>query len=122
MPPESGPSLQAAASRTTIRAGASARHGPKATQDVFRRTPNTLEEKLALDEAKGGAGRKIMDGLNDPNFKGMEKWSHYRRNPGGTSTENSLCSRSKDRKTNGFKIQGLTDYVCSMCEQQYQVR
>ena len=28
-----------------------------------------------------------MDGLNDPNFKGMEKWSHYRRNPGGTSTE-----------------------------------
>ena len=82
-----GTVVAGAASRTTIRAGASARHGPKATQDVFRRTPNTLEEKLALDEAKGGAGRKIMDGLNDPNFKGMEKWSHYRRNPGGTSTE-----------------------------------
>ena len=50
--------------------------GPRTGGDRFRRTPNDLNEKLALDEAKGGAGRKIMDGLNDPNFKGMDKWQH----------------------------------------------
>ena len=99
-----GTVVAGAASRTTIRAGASARHGPKATQDVFRRTPNTLEEKLALDEAKGGAGRKIMDGLNDPNFKGMEKWSHYRRNPDGTSTEIHYVRDPKTGKLMDFKF------------------
>ena len=38
-----------------------------------------------MDEAIGGSGKKIMDGLNDPNFKGMEKWQHVHRNPDGTN-------------------------------------
>ena len=88
----------------TIRAGASTRHVPKATPDVFRRTPNTLSEKLALDEAKGGAGRKIIDGLNDPRFKGLEKWSHRRQNSGGTSTEIHYVRDPKTGKLMDFKF------------------
>ena len=59
---------------------------PNSVVDKFRRTPNNLGEKLSMDEAMGGAGKKIMDGLNDPKFKGMEKWQHVHRNPDGTNT------------------------------------
>jgi hypothetical protein len=54
--------------------------------DKFRRTARNLYEKLSMDEAKGGAGKKIIDSLSDPKFKGMEKWQHIRRNPDGTNT------------------------------------
>ena len=59
---------------------------PKTVADKFRRTPTNLSEKLAMDEAMGGAGKKVMSGLNDPKFKGMEKWQHVHRNPDGTIT------------------------------------
>ncbi len=54
--------------------------------DKFRRAPKNLAEKLSMDEAKGGAGRKIMDNLGDPKFKGMEKWQHVHKHPDGTNT------------------------------------
>jgi YD repeat-containing protein len=56
------------------------------TPDPFRRIPNNLNEKLAMDEAQAGAGQKIMDNLNDPRYKGMEKWQHVHQNPDGTNT------------------------------------
>ena len=99
-----GTVVAGAASRTTIRAGASARHGPKATQDVFRRTPNTLEEKLALDEAKGGAGKPLNVVLKDPRFKGMEKRAYHRRNADGTSAEIHYVRDPKTGKLMDFKF------------------
>ena len=54
--------------------------------DRFRRTAQNLTEQMALEEARGGAGQKIMDGLNDPAFKGMEKWQHVHVNSDGSKT------------------------------------
>ena len=58
------------------------------TPDSFRRNPNNLAEQLALDEAKSGAGSRIMEGtsLGDPRYQGMEKWQHIHANPDGTKT------------------------------------
>ncbi len=33
-------------------------------------------DQMVLDAAKQGNGTKIMENLNDPKFKGMEKWSY----------------------------------------------
>ena len=55
-------------------------------EDLARRKPQNLSEKLALDEAQRGAGKKIIDNLRDPRFNGMEKWQHVHHNPDGTKT------------------------------------
>lgn len=54
-----------------------------------RTEPRDLGEKLTLDEAKAGAGKRIMEGqINDPNYP-EDKWAkkqHTRKNQDGTST------------------------------------
>ena len=55
-------------------------------EDLARRKPQNLSEKLALDEAQRGAGKKIIDNLRDRRFNGMEKWQHVHHNPDGTKT------------------------------------
>lgn len=60
----------------------------------WSRDPKTLQDQMTLDEAKKGAGERILKSLDDPAFKGMEKWElkvksasgndsvvHYVRNP-----------------------------------------
>jgi hypothetical protein len=38
---------------------------------------------MTLDTAKKGAGRKLIDDLGDPKFKGMEKWEYKVKSKGG---------------------------------------
>lgn len=38
---------------------------------------------MALDAAKNGAGRKIMENLGDPRFKGMQKWEYKVKSANG---------------------------------------
>jgi hypothetical protein len=72
--------------------------------DKFRRTPNNLAEKLTMDEAKGGAGKKIISNLNDPKFKGMDKMQHVHKHPNGTQTNIHYVRDPKTGKTMDFKF------------------
>ncbi|WP_156962122.1 DUF637 domain-containing protein [Candidatus Paracaedibacter symbiosus] len=58
------------------------------------REPSNIQDQMALNAAKQGEGKKIIDSLNDPLYKGMEKWEfkvksasgkdsvvHYVKNP-----------------------------------------
>jgi hypothetical protein len=38
---------------------------------------------MTLDAAQKGAGRKIIDNLGDPKFKGMEKWEYKVKSANG---------------------------------------
>ena len=66
----------------------------KGGMDKWSRVPKSIQDQMALEAAKRGAGSKIRDNLGDPRFKGMEKWEykvkskngqdsviHYNRNP-----------------------------------------
>lgn len=44
--------------------------------DKFSREPKTIQDQMALDAAKNGAGEKLPIELNDPRYKGMEKWEY----------------------------------------------
>jgi hypothetical protein len=57
--------------------------------DRYRRAANTLSEQLTLAEAKGGAGRRIIEAvkIKDLKWKGWEKYSHTHVNPDGTKIE-----------------------------------
>ncbi len=41
--------------------------------DDWRRQPDSLQEQMALDAAKAGAGDVIIPNLSDPRYKGMSK-------------------------------------------------
>lgn len=51
----------------------------------WRRIPNTLQEKMAMEAAKGGAGSRIIEGLGDARFKGMEKWQYVVKSNNGAN-------------------------------------
>ncbi|QDU90905.1 hypothetical protein Pla175_43180 [Pirellulimonas nuda] len=44
--------------------------------DKWRRIPNTVQEKFALEEAQKGLGQRIIRSLDDPRYKGFEKWEY----------------------------------------------
>lgn len=68
-------------------------YGPVIKQ--FRRVPKSAQEVTALKNAQAGMGRKIIDNLSDPRFKGMEKW-HYSFGPKGSK---SVVHYVRDPKT-----------------------
>lgn len=43
------------------------------SDDTWRRQPDSLQEQMALDAAKAGAGDVIIPSLNDPRYRGMSK-------------------------------------------------
>lgn len=53
--------------------------------DALKGRPTNLKQKLALEEARAGGGRKIMDNLNDPKFSGMEKWQLVHHSADGST-------------------------------------
>ena len=72
-----------------IRAIKGAKGAKGAVPAVARTQPQNLAEKLALDEAMGGAGTRIMKGkINDPRYPEdvWAKMQHVHENPGGTKT------------------------------------
>jgi len=95
--------LQRLLARAQVWAASGGRVASKAA-DKFRRTPRNLAEKLSMDEAKGGAGRKIMDGLSDPKYGGMEKWQHVHRHPDGTNTVIHYVRNPATGKLTDFKL------------------
>jgi hypothetical protein len=80
----------------------------------FRTKPKDLQEKLTLDEAKGGAGEPIMKGrLKNKKYhpeKGThDKMGHNHDHGDGTSTEIHYDRNRKTGKLSNFKIKDDTN-------------
>lgn len=78
-----------------------------AARGAARTAPRNLAEKLALDEAKGGAGKRIMQGkINDPKFPEdvWAKMQHVHEHPGGTQTVVHYWENLQTAAREGFKF------------------
>jgi hypothetical protein len=78
-----------------------------AAKGGVRTAPRNLAEKLALDDAKGGAGKRIMQGkINDPKFPEnvWAKMQHVHENPGGTQTVIHYWENLQTGAREGFKF------------------
>ena len=72
-----------------------------------RAEARNLAEKLALDEAKAGAGKRIMQGrINDPAYPEdtFAKMSHIHEHPGGWQTEIHYWEDLTSGVRSGFKF------------------
>jgi len=72
-----------------------------------RTAPRDLAEKLALDEAKGGAGTRIMKGkVNDPKFPEdvWAKMQHVHEHPDGTQTVIHYWENLQTGAREGYKF------------------
>lgn len=77
---------------------------PRATA---RTSPRNLAEKLTLDEAQGGAGKRIMQGkINDPKYPEdlFAKMQHVHQNPDGTKTVIHYWENLQTGSREGFKF------------------
>ncbi|SHN93872.1 hypothetical protein BCLUESOX_1153, partial [bacterium endosymbiont of Bathymodiolus sp. 5 South] len=66
--------------------------------DRWSRTPKSIQDRLALEAAKKGAGERIMQGtpLKDPRFKGMHKMEYKVKSQQG---KDSVIHYIRDPKT-----------------------
>jgi RHS repeat-associated protein len=55
--------------------------------DKWSRLPRSTMDQMVLDAAKRGKGDMIIKNLNDPQFKGMEKWSYGETSGAGLRSE-----------------------------------
>ena len=73
----------------------------------MRTEPHNLAEKLTLDEAKAGAGKRIMQGkIKDPSYPedAWAKMQHVHEHPGGTTTVVHYWQDLKTGARKGFKF------------------
>jgi RHS repeat-associated protein len=81
----------------------------KAANKGFGRTARNLMDQMVLDAAKQGKGRKIIDSLGDPKFKGMEKWSYNEKSAAGVRCEVHYVRDPKTGDLMDFKFKHRTD-------------
>ena len=80
---------------------------PLAARRGVRTAPRNLGEKLALDEAKGGAGKRIMQGkINDPEYPEdvWAKMQHVHEHPGGSQSVIHYWENLETGAREGFKF------------------
>ncbi|HSF10537.1 MAG TPA: hypothetical protein VLA60_14095 [Nitrospirales bacterium] len=79
-----------------------------AVKGTYRTTPANLAEKLALEEAKGGAGKRIMEGkIRDPRLSPESEWSkmkHVHSHSGGNETIIHYWKNLINGSSEGFKF------------------
>ncbi|AMT87482.1 hypothetical protein AYO71_07975 [Pseudomonas koreensis] len=69
----SGSSTENPASKAVVKEGSPPPPEPP-KHDKWSREPKSIQDQMTLQAAKEGHGVRIIEGLNDPNFKGMDKW------------------------------------------------
>lgn len=102
-PGDIGPRGVLKAGRLGIKAGSAAVRG--ATR--IRRSAENLAEQLAMEEAKGGAGTRIMQGkINDPRYPKdvWAKMQHVHEHPGGAKTVIHYWENQQTGSREGFKF------------------
>jgi RHS repeat-associated protein len=78
-----------------------------AAREGVRTAPRNLTEKLTLDEARGGAGKRIMQGrINDPKYpEGLwAKMQHVHEQPDGSQTVIHYWENIQTGAREGFKF------------------
>jgi RHS repeat-associated protein len=68
------------------------------------REPKSLMDQMVMDAAKNGEGTKIMENLNDPKFKGMDKYRYYERSKNGNLSEVHYVKNPKTGELSDFKM------------------
>jgi hypothetical protein len=86
------------ARRSASNAGDPVASAEGAAVDKFSRVPRSLQDEMVLDASKEGVpeAKKIIDNLNDPKFKGMEKWEYKVKSAEG---KDSVVHYVRDPKT-----------------------
>jgi len=73
--------------------------------DKWSRTPKSLQDKMALEAAKKGAGEHLKKlELLDPKYKGMEKWQYKVKSKSGRDTVVHYIRDPKTGKRMDFKF------------------
>ena len=72
--------------------------------EKWTRDPSSIQDKMALESAKKGQGVKIIDKLNDPKFKGMEKWEFRIKSNEGKDSVIHYVRDPKSGKLTDFKF------------------
>ncbi|WP_275250801.1 RHS repeat domain-containing protein [Vandammella animalimorsus] len=77
---------------------------PAVAKDKWIREPASLQDQMTLEAAKRGAGQKIIESLNDPAFKGMEKWEYKVKSAEGLDSVVHYVRDPKTGKLYEFKF------------------
>ena len=78
--------------------------GGPCPSDKWSRLPKSTQDQMVLKEAKKGAGRKIIDNLNDSRFKGMEKWEYKVKSANGRDSVVHYVRDPRNGKLMDFKF------------------
>ncbi|WP_010299825.1 hypothetical protein [Candidatus Odyssella thessalonicensis] len=76
----------------------------KKEDDKWVREPASLQDEMALDAAKRGEGRRIIKGLNDPRYKGMDKMEYKVKSGNGKDTVVHYVRDPKTGRIMDFKF------------------
>jgi uncharacterized protein RhaS with RHS repeats len=111
----SGISTEPPSSKSVVKEGSPPPPEPPVT-DKWSREPKSIQDQMTLQAAKEGHGVRIIEGLNDPKFKGMDKWElkvksnngndsvvHYVRDP---NTGELMDFKFKKHSTDDIKPWG----------------
>lgn len=106
--------LKPTARQASITENATNKIGVTKGADKWVRNPSSIQDQMTLEAAQSGAGKKIINNLDDPAFKGMEKWeykvkssqgrdsvAHYVRDP---KTGDLMDFKFKKQSTDGLGI------------------
>jgi RHS repeat-associated protein len=74
------------------------------TGDKWIRNPSSIQDQMALEAAKRGAGEKIIENLGDPRYKGMEKWEYKVKSSDGRDSVVHYVRDPKSGKLMDFKF------------------
>jgi len=70
----------------------------------WSRVPKSIQDRLALEAAKRGEGIKVIEGLNDPRFKGMDKMEYKVKSADGLDSVVHYVRDPKTGKLMDFKF------------------
>ena len=88
---------------------AAAKIKPNVTDSLINRTPKSLMDQMVLEAAQQGKGKMIIESLNDPRFKGMEKWSYGEKSSQGYHSEVHYVRDPKTGQLTDFKFKFRAD-------------
>ena len=72
--------------------------------DGWRRVPETIQDRMALESARKGAGKKLIDNLGDPRYRGFEKWEYKVKSAAGADTVIHYVRDPSTGKLSDFKF------------------
>jgi len=82
---------------------------PKKDRFKDARHPISIQDQMALDAAKNGAGQRIITNLNDTKYKGMDKWEYKVKSAEGKDSVIHYVVNPKTNERMDFKFKKRSD-------------